>query len=375
MAIVFTKDIATNKLLNAYNNNVVEFYQNDSARTALKCNIEFEGNEFTIYPGPNGKFYYNFMGLVTSIINQKNFADDLEVDLGTSYVYASDVDFFLRTTIRFEIVLDDLTAVAALRKTNWFSSYTQIDEYVNTSISNLNPNEVMFLTPSEKWNSPKKYVKQWKGYPFDISLYAFDTVTFINLSNSSNCIISSDSRVKRLIFSNGSSSSDLNNDLAIVNGLHEIIIEDTTHSILMDFEQYNCAGGHYLKWMNRYGGWNYWLFEKGKKASSVKSLGSINNDFSNVEDTTSPEVFIGKESNPNIKVQYSTLNINENILLLDLFESAKVYLYVGEIGTASFNDFIEVNIKGGVLPMQDIKRDNLKLEFDIELPKRVTRTL
>lgn len=375
MALVFTKDIATNKLLNAYNNNVVELNQNDPARTALKCNIEFDGNEFTIYPGPNGNFYYNFMSLVTSIINQKNFADDLEVDPGTSLVYPCDNDFFLFTTIQFEIILDDLSTAATSRATYWFNSYTQIDEYVDTSISNLNLSGVMFLTPSEKYDSLRKYVKQWKGYPFDISLYSVDEVTIKNSSNAEQYIVSSDSRVKRLLFSNGESSSDLNNELAIINGLHEITIGEADVSILMEFEQYNCAGGHYLKWINRYGGWNYWLFEKGKKGSSVKSLGSINNDFSNIEDTTSPEVFIGKESNPTIKVQYSTLNVNENILLLDLFESPKVYLYVGKVGTASFNDFIEVNIKGGVVPMQDVKRDNLKLDFDIELPKRVTRTL
>jgi hypothetical protein len=375
MAIVFTKDIATNKLLNTYNNNVVEFYQNNTARTALKCNIIFDGNLIVIYPSPNGYFYYNFTNLVTSIINKKNFADDLEVDIDQSLVYTCDADFILFVDIQFQIILDDLTVVNISRETIWFNSHTQIDNYIETSISNVTLLDFMILTPSKKWNSSKKYVKQWKGYPFDIAVYSINEFTLKNMANDLLYLVNQEGSVKRLIFSNGSSDNDLNNELQISNGIQEIKHSEIETSLLMEYEQNNCEGGHYLKWMNQYGSWSYWLFEKGKKTSSIKTIGSLNNDFYDIEDTTSPEVFMGKESNPNIKIQYSTLSIDENILLYDLFESAKVYLYVGIPGTNSFNDFIEVNIKSGVFPIHDIKRDNLKLDFEIELPKRVTRTL
>ena len=372
MAIIFTKGLATDKLLNAYNNNVVRFYQDDVARTALKCIIEFDGNEFIIYPGPNGNFYYNFMSLVTSIINTNNFNDDIVLGINDFIQWTEKV--YKNSNINFTIILDDLTPVSTSINTHWLISFTQIDDYKYKSIPHSkNVNEIVMLHPQKNLNDNKLKIFMWNGYPFDLTIYTGGNyVSFYNTDT--NYGINYDSytlgEVVRFIVSRGTFNYQ---DLELSFGINNFLISDT---INLEFEYINptCKQVHYLKWMNQYGGWSYWLFDRGKKSKSIKNIGDVNNDFSNVEDTTSPTINIGKNSDPFLSLEYSSSSEDENLILDDLFESNKIYMFTGIPGKLSFNDFIEVSIKGSTIVMQNIKRDNIKYEFDIELPKRVTRT-
>mgnify|MGYP003397757308 FL=1 len=59
MAIVYKIDLPTDKILCAYNNNVIRF-NSDSTETPISAVIEFNGLTVTLYPNPTGFFYFNF---------------------------------------------------------------------------------------------------------------------------------------------------------------------------------------------------------------------------------------------------------------------------------------------------------------------------
>ena len=58
MAIIFSKDLPTNELLNSHNNNIVKFISNNQLE-ATKCGITVEGVYFEITPNPNGVFKHS----------------------------------------------------------------------------------------------------------------------------------------------------------------------------------------------------------------------------------------------------------------------------------------------------------------------------
>lgn len=371
MAIVFTKSLATDKLLNAYNNNVVRFYQDDVDRTALKCIIEIDGNELVLYPGPTGNFFYNLKDIITAIINTNNFADDLDLTTNDYFDWTNKV--YKNTDIVFTIYLDDATNVTTTVDTHWLISYTQIDEFKRTSIPfNTDIFSVIPLHPQYDLNEFKAKLYMWNGYPFDITIYSGAGNTNLNIRNTAEGFtalnIVDPPKVLRYCFSDGEELSSLceigNNDISI----------EYFFDLNLQVIQPDCKQQHYIKWMNRYGGWSYWLFDRGKKSKSIKNIGELNNDFNNVEDTVSPIVSMGKTAENSLSLEFTTSNVNENLILEDLFESNKIYLYTGVPGTASFNDFIEVGIKASSVVIQNIKRDNLKFDFDLELPKLTTRT-
>ena len=49
MAITFSKTISETEILNAYNDNVVEF-ESDSAQVSVKCNINIGGEDLLTFP-------------------------------------------------------------------------------------------------------------------------------------------------------------------------------------------------------------------------------------------------------------------------------------------------------------------------------------
>lgn len=165
-------------------------------------------------------------------------------------------------------------------------------------------------------------------------------------------------RVNRIIISNGFELQNGYNKLSL--GSNEFYIEQIS--------QY--CNGHYLKWLNSFGGWNYWLFDKGNDTLTTKDLGTIYNDYNDIVDTVSPYVAIGKTSENNISVNQSNITPNELLILNDLPDSPKVYLFQGLP-----NDWLEVTIKSSSFRVANSKEKMTNLNLTIELPANVTKTL
>jgi hypothetical protein len=176
-----------------------------------------------------------------------------------------------------------------------------------------------------------------------------------------------DKRINRIIFSNG------NELITLENGYNQMLINSTEFYI----EQISDAcDGHYLKWLNSFGGWNYWLFNKGNDTLTTKDLGTIFNDYEDVVDTISPYVAIGKTSENNITVRQDNITPQEFLILNDILESPKVYLFTGlQNEVVQLNDWLEVTIKSGAFRVSNAREKMTNLNLTIELPANNTKTL
>ena len=373
MAIVFTKSIPQNKLLYAFNNNVVRFHSNSSLIPAT-AEIIGLGISIVLYPNPTGDFYFNFKEYISTIINTDNFKDDMNVVAGTwSYDWTSKI--LLQNAITIKIIFEDDTFETSLLNLNWLSSYMQVDEFKDTYFGGYLIEEFV-LTPQINGIIPN--LKYWYGYPFDFTMYTPNVGTNVDVKNISiNGLFTINNphpKIQRVVLSNGISELGLFNTYA---GQNQFKLEDNVTDYYFNIEKIipNCDNKHYLKWINRYGGWNYWLFDRGKKTITPKGIGEVNNDFNNVEDTLSQTINMGVTSRKSIAMN-DDINDDDMMLLGDLFESPKVYLFTGKPNTfCGFKDWIEVNVKDKAIKIQDSKYNYINVQLEVELPARTTRTI
>jgi hypothetical protein len=539
MALIFNKDLGTSALLYSFNNNVVRFKSNTAGVTQTKATILTNGNTYTIYPDPNGDFYFNFKGIKSVELNVGNFAETINPDLAVSLVYNWTAKTILEETITFTVFLSNSTTETATRSVTWINGYANLIDFKQQF-----PKYVL------DYNSfllkPLPLLKYWPGLPFDFAFYANPASNFklINNSASIDWTFTNANKVPRLFFSDGRleisiedyvplnegfnsmtltsvttditinwsldetppgiSFSDL--DLEIfVNGVLKVekftddsgsfsakkgdtvlvkILGDivptsgigganleitglptqraTTYPLSIDttfiaegditinaystwsadtysairsavfipvtnanqkvtftktytsttsqadaqlladadsgfdaegqayadanavpfpedinffVEKINSyCNGTYLKWLNSFGGWSYWLFYKGNENLQTKELGVLNNDFNNLEDTVSPAISLGTESQNTISLLQEGITKDEMLLLRDLLDSAKVYMFTGIAFTQSSDkDWVEVIVKAGNFRLSNAREKLNNLSVTIELPMNVNR--
>jgi hypothetical protein len=193
-------------------------------------------------------------------------------------------------------------------------------------------------------------------FTFEIANDVIDSETYTN-----------DKRINRIIFSNGTELIELESayNRLLVNGT-ELQIEKIT----------DICEGHYIKWLNSFGGWNYWLFYKGNDTLTTKDLGTIFNDYEDVVDTISPYVSIGKTSENNIAVVQDNITQNEMLILNDLLDTPKVYLFTGTPNqNVQCKEWLEVNIKSGAFRVSNSREKMNSLSLTIEIPTNTTKIL
>ena len=196
-----------------------------------------------------------------------------------------------------------------------------------------------------------------------------------NNTNALDYTFTNSNKVARLVFSDGDTTTTLEDALPLQTGFNTLNFNNK-FDLLFEKVTNFCEDGHYFKWINRYGGWSYWLFNKGVLTRTTKLIGSIANDFNNLEDTISPAVSLGTNSDDVIQIVQESITEKEFTILEDILDSAKVYLFTGiAFSQNTFNDWMEVNIKNGNFKIQDSREKNKSLSLSIELPQRVTRTL
>lgn len=365
----------------AYNNNVVRFYSDSTTLQTMYAEIHYGALTLTLYPNPQGEFYFNFSDFIKNIINVNNMADDLNLDIqNNGYVYSWTSKIFLGTLIEYKIFLSDLTYVSETKYYSWLAGVLQLEEYKRRYPLFLNTDNCIMLSPFVKDNNDKAYVKYWDGYPFDITIYsnAGDTsdIELVNLTNIVNYFFPANGSVNRLAFCDGQITETIETVLPIQYGRNEMQINAGSGTFYFDVikEKHNC--GVYLKWRNSFGGWNYWLFPRGNRNRSVKDIGELENDFDNLIDTTSPTVQIGRRAMDTINVTTDILTDEDMILISDMIESPKLYMFTGvPYSQNTFNDWIEVSLKTTDFRIQNAKTDFNRFNFGFDLPLRNNITL
>ncbi len=383
--IVFTKAISQDRLLMAFNNNIIRFYS-DSALIPASAEIIGLGFPVILYPHPNGRFYFNFKEYIPALIETNNFQDIVD----DQFIYDWTNNVYLKTILDIKIKFTNNTDETTSLDLNWLSAYLQLDEFTHTQFPSNSIDDTVILTPFYEYSDKKAFIKMWSGYPIDITVYSKRPELRYCFNQTKNIDTDIYTISRALLYETGSSigafSSGFSNgfliDDSIFNDNETQILQlkpvNENEPVLFELtikKEIPSCNGTYIKWINRYGGWNYWLFKKGNSNLSTKGLGEINNDFSNLEDTTSQTENIGVNSLKSIFVK-DDLNEQEMLLMSDLFESPKVYLFTGmKNDVDTYNSWIAVNIKEKSNKIIDGKQNFINVNIEIELPARTTRTL
>lgn len=375
--IIFTKDIPTDKLLLACQNNVVEF-RSDSILTANKATISIGTSVKTIF-SPN-LFWYNLGKWVKEIINIDNFADDLQVNISTNgFIYDCTSKSYLNTLMTFNVFLSDGSIETTTRDVKWLSALLQPEDYKLKYPISASLTSPVVLSPFEDKANQSCYLKYWEGYPFDMTIYTgvSSNILVENLTNLLSETFTITTKVNRLVVDDGDTNLTITNTLPLMAGFNTLKLTSNSLNYFVNIEKVvdNCDG-HYIKWFNEFSGWNYWLFAKGNRNRKTKDLGELANDFNNLEDTISPTVQIGKTSNDVIQVTTDVINSDENTVLQSLLDSPKIYLFTGQpYAKANYNDWLEVSLNTTDVRIVNAKEKLNKFNLTFELPQRNTRTL
>jgi len=334
MAIVFSDHTINGKILNAFNNSVVRF-ESDSPVEILNAEITITSDSsytFEITPSPEGKFYFNFKGVMQKLINASRFHDSCPYPVGTMW---EDVNAYLDVNVEYRINYEDLSFDTASFSYTFLKGLNQVPErnYFESRGQ---------LFPLLRMAGGETYLTFFKGFPFSIPFYGENiSVTIVTYeadqaNRSSNAVVNFTHKkeVARLILSNGVDVWD-----QITSNEHGININGSYINLKI---VERC--GVFLKWHNQYGGWNYWLFDNNYLSDTKESLiGSIANDFSNLPDTVSPEVSMGKSTSKSMQLFANNVEMDQVEMLLGIIESPKVLFYLGEKDSGS-NEWVEVAI-------------------------------
>ncbi|WP_417368802.1 hypothetical protein [Flavobacterium beibuense] len=379
--IVFKTPIDTTRLRMAYNNDVLSFYDNFLIKPKY-CDITLGETPIRLFPAPDGTFFLNLKPYVTSLINTRNFEDTLSPSIGginpSAYVKAFTSGTYLQKEIHFTIYFQNDTQTQASYNLTWLAGVNQHTDYYRRSITDYFP-----LAPSKSNSTQHFYLKYWEGYPFDITMHMPNTQYFTLKNNTTTLSTQmlTRGRVSRLVLSDGRTDETLENVLPLIEGHNELRFKasstDSDNDTFITLEKIPYKKGAYLKWLNSFGGYSYWLFENTYSIDrSTKYMGEIDNDYNNIDRSFGRSIQIGKESIDSYKITAELLSENERRIVEGILESPKVYFFTGKpLSQNNKNNWVEVTLKTGSARVKNPKQPLTNFTFDIELPQRYTISL
>jgi hypothetical protein len=380
MAITFTTPIPTDKWLFSEENRIVEF-NTDSGVQPVYCDINIGVDaQVRIYPLPNGSFWVNLKDFISPLL--RNYADDVDpttidpLDIDT-FVFNWD-RIFLHSSIDFTLRLIDNTQETSSFVPFILLGAEQLYNYKKGfTIENL---DAAILSPIKRDTANRFYLKYWEGYPFDFcitrNISGIDSSQTItnNTNGITSPAIATPYDVNRLFISDGDSNVTLEDYLPLVQGYNELVTDSGNY---IEVTKIDSQCGIYLKWLNQYGEYNYWLFNNQNKVDKrIRNLGEINNDFFNKENTISQSQQLGKQSFDSFTVKADYLKSDDMDLLKGILTSSKVYLFTGTQFTRnSFNDWLEINIVNTNATTKNAREPNNELTVTFEMPNEYNITL
>lgn len=354
MAISFTKSITEAGIVNAFNDNVVEF-SSSSLSPATKATITVNSTDFVITPDSNGVFTYNFLTLFRTLVNQNNFADGVMSEAAginpVSPDYGiQDSDAYQDITVDYEVTLESGGTETVSKTYRVLRSLVQLEEY-RKGLTNQGNSLIALLLPFYD-SSMHFHATYFEGYPFDIPVYSNDArnliITHKGTGNSTSIAI--EKGVNRIFVSNGTSNWSFEDVLPLHTGVNELqftyigYATEKTLTLFLTKKQGLC--GTFLKWLNQSGGWSYYLFNHFKTERKTKSLGEIYNGGKNLAESTEEEVSIGTSSQDTSTLFFTAATPEEKNLINSIFDSPKIYRLLNDpFANAEESDWIPEKIK------------------------------
>ena len=340
------------------------------------CDITITGLQtLRIYPLPDETFWVNLKEYISSLLN--DYGDDLDFTIDNTDLnsYVKDWSKVLfNDDVDFVITFDNESTDSATVTPYIVLGGENIYDYKTGET--IESNENVILSPLKLKTSNNYHLRYWNGYPFDLPYtlnrgQVTDDLIITNLTNAiATPAITFGNKINRLIVSDGETDTTLEDWLPLINGFNRLQIEGENVDVFLDLIKENECDGVYLKWLNKYGGYNYWLFNRFFEITKrVRDKGSINNDFNNLNDTISQFKKLGKTSFDIWTLQTDILSVNDVNVLKGIFTSPKIYLFTGERFASNSNDnWIEINLTNTQALIQEPKQTVNTFEVNIELP-------
>ncbi len=154
-----------------------------------------------------------------------------------------------------------------------------------------------------------------------------------------------------------------------VSKLYDNRIERNIETGANSSEIINDCDGVYVKWLNSYGGYDYWLFNNYSiEKSRAKEVGTVSEIWDNRIQARATEHTLGYNVSEQLEI-FSNVKKQYIHIVKEIFESTEVYLY-RKIVNSSYV-WQKVRVKGSVSIVSN--REYTKLKATLILPKKYTR--
>lgn len=121
----------------------------------------------------------------------------------------------------------------------------------------------------------------------------------------------------------------------------------------------------YLLWKNTKGGWDSWVFESNQKKSiDTQSLGSYQQNYTFISESTNPKKEIGKSALPKMVLGAENITISEKVGIQGLLYANKVYVLNADGSIQK-----EIRVIEGSFYSYDTSANTSSIEFEIEEPE------
>jgi hypothetical protein len=378
--ITFSKSLSLTALLNAYNNNVVEF-SSDNVLNSKKCVINIGGKNIELSPNVNNVFKFDFREVVPVLINLNNFQDliipALVASNAPSYIYDDTAETFFSELVTYTITFSDNSTEQTSETYKFLKSVEQLEQ--NKVGSVIGGNNLYILAPFRKATANTYDLTYFEGYPFDISIFA-ETVGVLNILNQSNGLsydFTLTGTISRLFFSDGRTTLTIEDFLPLVEGVNRLKLTRGADVIFINLTKVLSIEGNFVKWLNNYGGWSCWLFNcRHLRGRKTQDLGSVFNDFKNVAETTTPYFELGKNSQDSLTLLADGLDLNAQEVIDGIFDSPRLYYFTGiRLAQVTAVSWLGVRLKSDNNLIKDYNRIIKNYKIELELPPRKTMTL
>ena len=377
MAITFSTSLSQTRVLNSHNNNEVVFTSN-SAFTEVVATIEVGGSTFQIYPISN-EFYFNFRDVFRSLFTD-GFQDTANPTIGGTIATAT----VNGTAAVWREVEVDYT-ITLSNNTTETTTQTYIVLQSVASYDSISYDEDVFSADFNVMSLPVRNglysydFVYFKGLPFDISFFSetAQNVTFTNANNSDTVVVAMYEGVTRLFICDGITDISDEGFLILETDETNIISGDDENNVALNLEVVTSScSGVYLKWKNNFGGWSYWLFDQTySRTNELRSLGEILRDFGSLSTSTFFDE-IGKDKERVIDCQTDFIKPQYRRLIASVFESPKVYMYMGDVFDRPFGRmWFPVRVRNNSVLEKPSKNQYDPIRLVVELPKEKTLTL
>ena len=377
MAITFTTPIPTDRFIFSEENRIVEF-TSDNTQQPKFCDITIGVlASLRLYPLPSGDFWCNLKEYISPLL--RNYADTIdpttidETDVNTFVFDWARV--YLNQQFTFTITFADDTTETTNVTPYIILGAEQLKQYKRGRTVSVN--SMFVLSPLKKDTANTYHMRYWEGYPFDLCL-SRDIPTIINpqqITNLTNGVtspsISTPYGINRIFISDGDTNVTLEDYLPLATGYNKL---DFIDNVFVELWKHQSDCGVYIKWLNQYGGYNYWLFNKQEQIDkNTRNIGVINNDFENLDSTVSQFSSLGKTSADSHRALADHLTQDDIDILQGVLDSPKVYYFAGaQFARNSFNNWIEIQVNNGRETVQNPREQNYEFFIEFTMPEDYT---